>query len=185
MSIRIDRALLTKALKLVREASYIVYKEGNMYVALNGNTGSVEFSSENASLVVQSAINALKQQGGLIFIKDIDPRNISIADIPENVSLVLQYNGVLTYMKKSPSVSVNNFGYRSYEIVGIEHTLRLRDNTTPEIIDVAAVDSTTGDIHFFVNVSVDNMNLAGFLGRHNLPPGYRWLNRFSSPVKSV
>jgi hypothetical protein len=68
MSIRIDRERLAKALNLVRGASYIVYREGDMYYAVNGVTGLVDFSSTDASEVIQKAINALPD-GGEVFIK--------------------------------------------------------------------------------------------------------------------
>jgi len=86
-------------------------------------------------------------------------------------------------MKPGVGIILHNFGSRSFEIHTAGNTIRMRDITTPTPIDLEATDPVTGDIHFFINVSVDNMNLAGFLGRNNLPPGYRLLNRNSSPVK--
>jgi hypothetical protein len=80
MSIHIDRLKLLEALKVVdevraklppvTEASYIVYKEGDTYYTKNGRTGQVEFSSSNASEVIQYAINRVADEGGgMVFIK--------------------------------------------------------------------------------------------------------------------
>jgi hypothetical protein len=72
---------------------------------------------------------------------------------------------------------------RVYEIVAIENTLRFRDVTDPKKIDVYAVDSVTGDIHFFVNASVDNRNPNSFL--YGMPPAYRLVNGLTNPYKVV
>jgi len=55
----------------VREetASYVVFKVGAMYYAKNGRTGQIEFSGTDAATVIQSAIVALAERGGKIFIK--------------------------------------------------------------------------------------------------------------------
>jgi hypothetical protein len=162
-----------------QEASYIIYTDGSKYYAKNGRTERIEFSSTNASTVIQEAINRLVN-GGIVFIKDIDPATFTITSIPNNVLVIISHNGTLTLMKPGVNILLNNFGRRGFEIHTVDNTIRLRD-TTP--IDLFAVDPVTGDIHFFVNASVDNMNPAGFLGRNNLPPGYRLLNKNSSPVK--
>jgi len=69
---------------------------------------------------------------------------------------------------------------RTYEITAIENTLRVRD-ITQKILDVLAVDATTGDTHFFTNVSVDNRNVNSFL--YQLPPAYRLVNGLTKPYQ--
>ena len=49
-------------------ASYVIYKQGNVIYAKNGETGAVEFSGTDAATVIQQAIDALTS-GGKIFIK--------------------------------------------------------------------------------------------------------------------
>jgi len=51
------------------EASYIIYKVGNVYYARNGRTGNIDFSSTDASEVVNDIINALPDEGGTIHFK--------------------------------------------------------------------------------------------------------------------
>jgi hypothetical protein len=54
----------------ITEASYIVYREGDTYHAKNGRTGQIEFSSTDASIVIQSVVDAVNNAGGgRIFIK--------------------------------------------------------------------------------------------------------------------
>lgn len=166
-----------------QEASYIVYTDGSKYYAKNGRTEKIEFQGTDASTVIQRAIDALSTRGGIVFIKDIDPATFTISTIPDNVLVIISYNGVLTLMKPNVNLILSNFGRRSFEIHTLDNTLRVRDNTDPSFIDLYAIDPTTGDIHFFINTSVDNMNPVGFLGRNNLPPGYRLLNKNSNPVK--
>jgi hypothetical protein len=168
-----------------QEASYIVFKFGSEYRAKNGRTERIEFRGTNASTVIQQAINALAglPHGGIVFIKDIDPATFTISSIPNNVLVIISYRGTLTLMKPGVNFILHNFSERVFETHTVGNTLRLRDITTPAVIDLYTIDPVTGDIHFFVNTSVDNMNLNGFLGKNNLPPAYRWLNKNSSPVK--
>jgi parallel beta-helix repeat protein len=56
--------------KVVSEASYIIYKEGDMIYAKNGRTGAIEFSGTDASAVIQAAINALSNGGKILIKKD-------------------------------------------------------------------------------------------------------------------
>jgi len=51
------------------ESSYIIFKDGNLYKAKNGTTGCIEFSGADAATVIQSAIDALPAEGGIVFIK--------------------------------------------------------------------------------------------------------------------
>jgi hypothetical protein len=166
-----------------QETSYIIFTDGVNVYAKNGRTERIEFIGRDASTVIQQAINAATQ-GGIVFIKDIDPATFTISTIPSNVLVIVSHGGRLTLMKPNINIVLSNFGRRSFEIHTVGDTIRMRDITNPaNIIDLEATDPATGDIHFFVNVSVDNMNPAGFLGRNNLPPGYRLLNKNSTPVK--
>jgi len=167
----------------VEAFSYIVFREGDIVKAKNGITGHIDFMGTDASTVIQQAINALSG-GGVVFVKDINPATFTIASVPNHVLVIVSYRGSISLVKPGVGLILNNFGSRSFEEFTLGNTLRLRDNTNPaNMIDLYSIDPVTGDIHFFVNTSVDNMNLAGFLGRNNLPPAYRWLNKNSSPVK--
>jgi hypothetical protein len=61
------------------EASYRVFRDGDYTKARNGRTGEIEFSDEDASTVIQSAIDA-SPAGGVVEISDGDyTANISIS----------------------------------------------------------------------------------------------------------
>jgi hypothetical protein len=168
----------------VEEVQVVVFSDGDAFYALDTKSKAIIVQGTNASEVIQKAVNAVSGTGGVIFVRDINPGSFTLSSVPTNVLVLISYNGTITLLKPDVNVILNNFGYRSFETIGRGNTLRLRDNTDPNnMIDLYAIDPTTGDIHFFVNTSVDNMNLAGFLGKNNLPPGRRWLNKNCSPVK--
>lgn len=50
---------------MVDDASYIVFKDGTNTLARNGTTGAIDYSSSNATSVIQSALNG----GGLVLVK--------------------------------------------------------------------------------------------------------------------
>ena len=50
-------------------ASYVIYKQGDVIYAKNGETGAVEFSGTDAATIIQNAINAV--ENGRIFVKGI------------------------------------------------------------------------------------------------------------------
>ena len=49
--------------------SYVIYTDGSKYYAKNGSTGQVDFSSSDASTVIQNAINQIEGSGGKIFVR--------------------------------------------------------------------------------------------------------------------
>ena len=59
--------------------SYIIYRDGDLVKAKNGKTGVIEFSGSDAAEVIQSAIDALPERGGKIFLRagDYSPFTIS------------------------------------------------------------------------------------------------------------
>lgn len=61
-------------------ADYIIYKDGDVTIAVNGNTGKEDSRNTDAQTVIQYAIDALTS-GGLIFIKQ------GSYDIADNISL--------------------------------------------------------------------------------------------------
>ena len=71
---------------------YIIYTEGSLVKAKNGQTGEVEFKGTNTKTVVQNVINSL--DSGLIVIKDIDmPSGLTFKD---NVTIIHEKNGIVT-----------------------------------------------------------------------------------------
>lgn len=50
-------------------ASYIIFSEGGVVYARNGKTNQIDFSGTDASTVIQSVIDALRDRGGRILIK--------------------------------------------------------------------------------------------------------------------
>ena len=61
----------------VSPASYIIYKEGNLYKALDCSTGTIAYSGTDASAVIQAAIDALPS--GTIILKELS--------LPETITL--------------------------------------------------------------------------------------------------
>jgi len=53
----------------VEPAGYIIFKDGSLVKAKNGQTGEIEFSDEDAAVVVRAANDALSTEGGVIFFK--------------------------------------------------------------------------------------------------------------------
>jgi len=68
-------------------ASYIIFKEGTIIYAKSGDTGQIDFSGENASEVIQAAIDALTD-GGVIFIKSGDYSITNAIDVKENIYII-------------------------------------------------------------------------------------------------
>ncbi|MEM3943736.1 MAG: NosD domain-containing protein [Thermofilaceae archaeon] len=58
----------TRLEKLTQPASYIVYREGDVYKAKSGRTGRVEFEDTDAGRVIQSCIDSLPA-GGRVYVK--------------------------------------------------------------------------------------------------------------------
>ena len=69
----------------VFEPSYIISTDGANSYAQNGLTGKVDFSGEDASKVIQSAIDAVK--GGMIFIKSGEYKLSSAIKLKEKIWL--------------------------------------------------------------------------------------------------
>jgi len=69
-------------------ASYIIFQEDDLIKALNCQKGFVEFSSKDASSVIQSAINSLPTEGGTIFIKAGTYEISSTIKLKNNVMLI-------------------------------------------------------------------------------------------------
>ena len=61
-------ALLDHA--LIKPTTYIIYKVGTEYRAVNGMTGKVDYYGTDATTVIQSAIDALPTSGGKILMKE-------------------------------------------------------------------------------------------------------------------
>jgi len=78
--------------------SYVILKENNIIKAINSD-GKVEFKGTDASIVIQSAINALGTAGGKIFIKK-GTYSISTSIMLKN-NVLLEGEGVATELKLS------------------------------------------------------------------------------------
>jgi len=97
--------------QVVVEPSYIIFKVGDTILAKNGQTGQVEFSSADATYVIQRAIDATHERGGgVVFIKvgfyDLKDKTISLKS---GVSLVGEGWGTLlarTVSLNTPAVDV-------------------------------------------------------------------------------
>lgn len=97
--------------------SYIIYKDGDIVKAKNGKTGAIEFSSTDATSVIQQAINALASiGGGEIFVRDGVYSISNTIYVASNISIKLSHNAVL-----SPSGTFNNMFTNSDWSNGNQH----------------------------------------------------------------
>jgi hypothetical protein len=127
MSIHIDRLMLLKALNVVdevkaklppvTEASYIIYTDGEKYYAKSGRIGEVEFSSSNASEVINYAIAKLRELGGgKLFIKrgyyyitntiNVECDNIVIDGEYPHLQTPIDFDAPLIFVKNSSNVRI-------------------------------------------------------------------------------
>jgi hypothetical protein len=52
-----------------QQYSYIIWTDGTNYYAKNGSTGEIDFSGTDATKVMQGAIDALRDTGGVIYVR--------------------------------------------------------------------------------------------------------------------
>ncbi len=121
----------------VDTASYIIFKDGNMVYAKNGTTGEIQFRGEDASGVIQNALDNFTDNGGKIYIKTgiytitspinintkntiIEGENVTTTKLDaNNVCNVININGLVT--KALFRVSLKNIHlYRG--IIGLNAT---------------------------------------------------------------
>ena len=83
----------------VETADYIVFEKDGEYYAKNGRTGEVEFGpSDDASQVIQNALNTLIDVGGKVFIKKAEYPLSNAIDISGISNLELAFErGCLLY----------------------------------------------------------------------------------------
>ncbi len=104
----------------VDTASYIIFQDSGKIYAKNGTTGKIEFNNTDASMVIQSAVDALTN-GGKIFIKNgIYARStltISSCDDTTNWSIVAGTgtltNDIVDKKKGTGSLSISGGKTRS------------------------------------------------------------------------
>jgi len=86
----------------VDPASYIIYKDNSGTVnAVNGTTGSVDYSGPNATTVVQNAINNMTN--GSIYVRDGTGTLGTLTHKP-GVAVILETQGSLKFLNGSPAV---------------------------------------------------------------------------------
>jgi len=85
----------------IDSASYIVYNKSGTINAVNGTTGSVDFSGTNATTVVQSTINALTN--GSVYIKDGTGTLGTLTHKP-GVTVIQETQGSFQFLNGSPAV---------------------------------------------------------------------------------
>jgi len=71
----------------VSEASFVVFTDGFLVYARNGETGLVDFWGSNASEVIQAAIDGLGLHGGMVLIKEGSYVISRTIRVPGNVTL--------------------------------------------------------------------------------------------------
>jgi len=107
--------------------SYVIYKEDEIYKALSGRTGEVEFSSTDAAEVLTGAGDAAYANGGgtLLITRGIyDMR--SVAELKDNVALVGE-GGDVTILRSRAYESV--WGHTTGMYALDKHNIGLRDLT--------------------------------------------------------
>jgi len=71
----------------VSEASYVVFTDGFTVYARNGMTGILDFSGNDAAMVIQAGIDTLGSNGGIILIKEGTYVISSTIKVPGNTTL--------------------------------------------------------------------------------------------------
>jgi hypothetical protein len=88
MSINLNKNQLRTALEVPPyyelPASYIVFKDGELYKAQNAHTGEI-ISGSDANTVLQAVWNALAPYGGIVFLKNATYDNVSLT-VPTNIN---------------------------------------------------------------------------------------------------
>lgn len=159
----------------------MVKKDGKYFIAI-GKNHELIVRSETCSDVINKVFEKIGETGGVITTVDIDLDSCIEGEIPDNILIINNSNGNMTIYGKEPSMTFGGLGTRKYDMRVINSSFRTRDITeTP--IDMSAIDGQTGDHEFYVNVGVSNLNPNGFLGKNNIPPAYRWINKNSPNVK--
>jgi hypothetical protein len=115
---------------MVSQASYTIFKVGVTYFARNGTTGATQFSSANASWLVNTVITSLGAQGGLLqFTKGnyyftnsivIKQSNIAIeGEGAQNTQLILNtYSDCSLITISATTTSINFIYIRNLELRG-------------------------------------------------------------------
>ena len=103
--------------------SYVIWTDGTKYYAKNGSTGQIEFSGDDASTVIHSAINKLREtNGGRVLVKsgtyvlktatkvftepNFQPRVAVYAEDIPNIEIINERN---VYYKVAPGTNLTPF----------------------------------------------------------------------------
>jgi len=111
----------------VREetASYIIFKEGTTYYAKNGETGQIEFSGTDASTVIQSAINALLDEGRIVIKRGVYEIGSEISG-KSNIVIVGEgksWGGKGTILRWTGASGGTMFNFREKDMYGFRNLL--------------------------------------------------------------
>jgi len=107
--------------------SYIVFTDGARYYAKSGTTGQVELSSDDASVLLHTVVNRLKEKGGgRVFVRggtyvlktankeftepNFQPRVAVYAEGANNLEIICERNA---YFKAAPGTNLTPFMFRS------------------------------------------------------------------------
>jgi len=145
----------------VETASYIIFKDGDLVKAKNGQTGKIEFSDENAAAVMQNAINALPNNGGKIFIKKADYHITQPTTLVDN--LILESDGARLYTTGTESYwsanphrgMVEIYGKDNITVIGLEFQA-----DSPPDMDISYAPFALG-IRGGENINIENCKFMG------------------------
>ena len=164
-----------------KEASYIIYLDGNTVKALNGTTGNVDFSETNATTVIQYTIN----NGDSTFIKGgiyeisayltLDDDQILTG---EGSSSILKLTSNLTYLIYASTgttlsnIKITNLAFDGDRTVrgGTTYAFELDDAVDSEIAFNNIYNFTGGGVYFkgATTNGIDGRNKVGFNTFYNL-----------------
>lgn len=170
------------SLKPQRRPSYAIFIDGGVTKALNGATGTVDYSAEDASSVINACINALPQAGGI----QIKAGTYSITQpIFLRPGIELFGDGDATVLKAAANVNVitikavKNTTVRNLQIDGdkrngaMGHAIHIEGGTTTvnhKIMDVRIANPRQDGIHgiynrqgTFQNVQIEGAGRYGVL----------------------
>jgi len=130
-------------------ASYIIFKQGSYYYAINGSTGEIEFSGTNATQVIQNAVGTART----LYLKAGTYQLTSTLTLPDDITIIGESNhddsGAVLSLNSGATINVQNA-----ERVHLENLVIYGNNAAVGI--TAGNDTGRNGDFYFSNVVIRN-----------------------------
>ncbi|RLE66995.1 MAG: hypothetical protein DRJ38_00045 [Thermoprotei archaeon] len=115
-----------------RDFDYLIYKDGDYYKILNGDSLAIDYKDEDAATAIAKAIEY--SEGGKIFLKNAEYPLSSVVSLKSNILLESEGNAILRANNDDGALKAEgaeNILIRNLKIVGYDYTkgigLHLKD----------------------------------------------------------